>query len=224
MVRERLKPMQPRINQQLFIQLLSGDRNEMDQEYKSRIADLRENLIYMEVPLNIRTGRLRKLNTGDLLSIYYVDQDGIKYKFTSEVVGFGRNVIPQVIIQQPDPSRIAREQRRRFLRVPAELEISVKIPEQGWLLGLTENISGGGLSAIFDGVVPLEANMRLTSWLHVPFKNGMIEFVQFVGEVLRVNKLETGRQLVMFKFVEIAPSDEQKIIRFCFERQLLNKK
>jgi len=57
-------------------------------------------------------------------------------------------------------------------------------------------------------------------WVLLPYKNGTIEHAFFKPEVVRVKKLESGRYQVMAKFIEISDSERQKIIRYCFERQL----
>lgn len=42
----------------------------------------------------------------------------------------------------------------------------------------------------------------------------------FKGELIRIKKLETGRQLAMLSFTDTHNTERQKIIRYCFERQL----
>ncbi len=61
--------MDPKINQQLFIQIESVDEEEAEQQYKSRIANMDQNTFRIEVPINEKTGRLKKLFSGDQLSV-----------------------------------------------------------------------------------------------------------------------------------------------------------
>jgi len=43
--------------------------------------------------------------------------------------------------------------------------------------------------------------------------------------VVRIIKMETGKQLIMLRFTDISDRDRQQLIRYCFERQLdLRKK
>ena len=85
---------------------------------------------------------------------------------------------------------------------------------------LTEDIGGGGLSIYIEPDVKVQEEQKLKCWLLVPYRNGAIDHVQFEAEVVRIKKLESGRELGMLKFSQITDSERQKVIKFCFERQL----
>ncbi|KEQ26119.1 flagellar brake protein [Paenibacillus tyrfis] len=212
--------MLPKVNQTLFIQINSIDEEEAKQEYKSRIADVSDTYISMEVPMNDKSGKLKRLYPGDELSVYFITEGGVKNYFFSSVLGFSDDVIRLVLIKKPDPESITKVQRRNFLRVPAILEIAVKFSEQLQFVSLTDDVGGGGISFLCEGYVPVESGHTVECWLLVPFKNGQIEHVPFKGEIVRVKELETGKKQVMMRFSEITDRDRQKIIRYCFERQL----
>ncbi|MCM3269248.1 flagellar brake protein [Paenibacillus elgii] len=212
--------MLPKVNQTLFIQINSIDEEEAKQEYKSRIADVSDAYISMEVPMNDKSGKLKRLYPGDELSVYFITEGGVKNYFISSVLGFSDDVIRLVLIKKPDPESITKVQRRNFLRVPAILEIAVKFSEQLQFVSLTDDVGGGGISFLCEGYVPVESGHTVECWLLVPFKNGQIEHVPFKSEIVRVKELETGKKQVMMRFSEITDRDRQKIIRYCFERQL----
>ncbi|WP_163855684.1 flagellar brake protein [Paenibacillus elgii] len=212
--------MLPKVNQTLFIQINSIDEEEAKQEYKSRIADVSDAYISMEVPMNDKSGKLKRLYPGDELSVYFITEGGVKNYFISSVLGFSDDVIRLVLIKKPDPESITKVQRRNFLRVPAILEIAVKFSEQLQFVSLTDDVGGGGISFLCEGYVPVESGHTVECWLLVPFKNGQIEHVPFKSEIVRVRELETGKKQVMMRFSEITDRDRQKIIRYCFERQL----
>jgi len=210
----------PKVNQILHIQVNSIDEEEAKQEFKSRIADIADRHIVMEVPINESTGRLKRLYVGDELSAYYLTDGGIKNYFTTSVLGFSEEVIRMVHIKKPEPETITKVQRRNFLRVPAELEIAVAYSEQLRFVAVTDDVGGGGISFLCDGYIPLAVQQTVPCWILVPYKNGHIEHVPFQGELVRIKALETGKQQVMMRFAEITDRDRQKIIRYCFERQL----
>jgi c-di-GMP-binding flagellar brake protein YcgR len=210
----------PKVNQILHMQVNSIDDEESKIEYKSRIADITDTAIVVEVPLNEKSGRLKKLYMGDELSTYFLDQGGVKHYFTSSVIGFREDVIRLVEIKKPEIEAITHIQRRSFLRVLAELEIAVKLSDHIQFVAITEDVGGGGISLICDGHIPLGVPAPISCWVLVPFKNGMIEHIPLKGEIVRVKLLETGKQLAMVRFVEITDRDRQKLIRFCFERQM----
>lgn len=209
-----------KINQILYMQLNSIDDEEAKQEYKSRISDIQENVIAMEIPMNEKTGHLKRLYAGDELSVYFLTEGGMKNYFTTTVLGFREDVIRTVLIRKPEPEAVTKVQRRDFLRVPADLEVAVKLREQIQFLALTDDVSGGGISIMCDANVPVKTGDVLGCWLLVPFKNGKAEHVPFKADVVRANVLETGKLKLMLRFSDIADRDRQKVIRFCFERQL----
>lgn len=212
--------MLPKVNQILHMQMNSIDDEESKIEYKSRIADVTEKSIIIEIPLNEKTGRLKKLYQGDEISAHFLGQGGVKHYFTTEVTAFTEDVIRLVELRLPELSAITQVQRRNFLRVLAELEIAVKLNDQIQFVGLTDDVGGGGISFICDGHIPIGMNAIISCWVLAPFKNGTIEHIPFTAEVVRVKSTDTGRQLVMIRFADIADRERQKLIRFCFERQM----
>lgn len=212
--------MLPKLNQMLYYQIASSDEEEAAIEYKSRIADDLEDGLLIEVPINNKNGRYKRLFLGDELSVHFITDDGIKNYFDSHVTGFNEDGIKLVKIRKPDPERITKVQRRSFLRVPAELEIAIKLPNQARFVCLTDDIGGGGISFLCDGKWPLCAEQVLDCWLLVPFRNGTLEHVPFKAEIVRVVELESGRKQVMIKYVSIVDFERQKVIRYCFEKQL----
>lgn len=212
--------MLPKVNQNLHVQVNSIDEEEAKQEYKSRIADISEATISMEIPIHEKTGKLKRLYVGDELSAYFITDGGVKNYFTTHVLGFTDDVIRLVVIKKPAPESITKIQRRNFLRVPAELEIAVKYSDQLQFVTLTDDVGGGGVSFICDGYIPLGTQQTVSCWLLIHYKNGQIEHVPFTGEIVRIKPLETGKQQVMMRFSNISDRERQKIIRYCFERQL----
>lgn len=212
--------MLPRVNQMLYFEIASSDEAEAAVGYKARIADELEDGLLIENPINGETGRLKRMFLGDELSVYFITEDGIKNYFDSHVIGFRDEAIRLIKIRKPEVDRITKSQRRHFLRVPAELEIAVNMAEHIRFVTLTDDVGGGGISFNCDGKWLVEQEMELDCWVLIPYKNGSLEHASFKAEVVRVILLESGRKHVMIKFVNINDSERQKIIRYCFERQL----
>ena len=211
--------MYPKINDYLYIQIASSDTEEAEIEYKSRIAEMEDNSFLIEIPIQEKTGRLKKLFIGDELSVFFVSEGGIKNYFYTHVIGHKEDVIRMLRINKPAVDSIFKVQRRSFLRVNAELELAAKLENGTRFLIRTDDIGGGGTSFLTDDKVKLEVGNKLSCWLLVPYRNGTTEHVNFEGEVVRIKALESGKKLAMLKFDSISDSERQKIIRFCFERQ-----
>lgn len=212
--------MLPKINQTLFLQVANVDENAEKEEYKSRISDEGDDSFSMEVPIDVKSGKLKRLYVSDMISAYYVSNDGVKNYFNTEVLGFTKDVLKWVIIKKPQLDAITKVQRRTFLRVTADLEVAVKLSEHFKFLAITEDVGGGGISFVCNGSVPIKQSDMVSCWLLVPYRNGSIDHVPFKGDLVRVKPLETGRQLVMLSYTDITDADRQRVIRYCFERQL----
>ncbi|MDF2658695.1 MAG: glycosyl transferase [Paenibacillus sp.] len=212
--------MLPKVNQILYLQVNSIDPEEAMQEYKSRIADMTPNYISLEVPIHATTGKLKRLYAGDQINAYFMTEGGVKNYFNTVVLGFKEEVIRLILIKAPEEEQITKVQRRNFLRVPAELELAVKLNDQLMFTAFTDDVGGGGVSFLCDNRVPVKRGDMVGCWLLLPLRNGQIEHAGFKGEIVRIKTLENGKLIIMVQYTEIADSERQRIIRYCFERQL----
>lgn len=212
--------MYPKINEVLYIQIASADEKEAGKEFKSRIADEDQNSFLIEVPMQQGSSRLKRLYFGEELSIYYMNEEGVRHFFNTYVTGFEEDVVRLVRIRKPQADDITKIQRRSFLRVRASLEIAIQAADLNRAVALTDDIGGGGLSIFGESGFSISEGQKLNCWLLVPYRNSTIEHVPFEAEVVRIKTLESGRLLHMLKFTQITDSERQKIIKFCFERQL----
>jgi len=214
-----------KINQIIWIQIASLDEEENKKQYKSRIADMNETSFAIEIPLDPSSGKLKRLDPRDQLSVSFVTEDGVKQFFETEMLERGKDGIHLYYLRRPEPDAITRIQRRSFLRVPARLEIACRLGSNLSFIALTEDVGGGGVSIICDDHLPIKNNDILSCWLLLPFRNGQIEHVPFHAEVMRTKRLEgRDKQQLMMRFANIANAEQQKVIRYCFERQLENRK
>ncbi|AZK47155.1 flagellar brake protein [Paenibacillus lentus] len=209
----------PSVNDLLYIQVASVDGENTDKEYKSRIADVEDDTLLIEIPIESGSGRMRRLYIGDELSIYFLTDQGIKHYFNTYVLGFADDIVQLVRIRRPEPEMITKVQRRDFLRVVAKLDLAVKLKDGTRFVALTEDVGGGGVSLLADNKYGLSEGEQLYCWLLLTYKNGSIEHVPFEAEIVRTKKQETGRTMLMLKFVSISDMERQKLIRYCFERQ-----
>ena len=198
----------------------SADEEEASILYKSRMTDMDEESILIEVPMEEQTGRLKKLHLGDELSVNYMDKNGVKYYFNTYVTGFKEDVIRMVKVRRPELETVSKIQRRTFLRVFADLEVAVKKNDSTRFITRTEDISGGGMSFYSESKFNLKEGDVLSCWVLVNYKNGSVEHVPVIAEVVRIKNQELNRNIAMLQFVDITATERQKIIKFCFERQL----
>lgn len=211
--------MLPKINQMMYIQTESEEDSE-PVTLRSRVADSDDHNIYIEIPLNEKNRRLYRASVGERLQVYYFTQDGVKHLFESSVQGFRKESVSLVAIRKPDPEQITKDQRRSYLRVETNLEIAVKIGDKMRFVAVTEDLGGGGASFLCERKWPIVPNVVIGCWLLLSYRGGSVAHAKFEGEVVRVLPVEPDKHLVMLRFADITESDQQKIIRYCFERQL----
>ncbi len=172
--------MLPKINQVLHINQLSTNEEESRKEYKSRIADLTEFYIAMEVPLDEETGKLKRLQPGEELSVYYTSEAGVKNCFNTSVIGIKDDVIRQVLIQKTG-SRIHYQNSKTQLS-----ESPVAIGDSGAVWQpYSFCVAHGGCRRrrpffCLRRHIPLMVQFQLSCWLLVSYKkNGSIEHIPF---------------------------------------------
>lgn len=187
---------------------------------KSRVADIDNKSIWLEVPLDEKSRRYHRPQVGEQMRMFYFTQDGVKHSFNTDVTGIKKDTVTLFSIRRPQPEEIEREQRRSFLRVEAQLELAVRIGDKVRFTAITDDVGGGGLSFRTDRKWPLVPGGALSCWLLLSYKNGSLGHAKFDGEVVRVMPVEPDKHLVMMRFLDIPDSEQQKIIKYCFERQL----
>lgn len=210
----------PKVSQIMFFRIKTEQIEESFEEFKARVADENEESLFIEMPINTATGKVKRMHVGDALTAHFITETGVKHFFETHVSNVIVGDLPLVEIARPNKDEMTSIQRRSFFRVMIEVDVAVKQENGHQKVFKTEDISGGGVSFIIDRQDKINTGEILDCWLLLPHRNGTIEHGNFKGEVLRIKELETGRKVVMVKFNEIVELERQRIIRFLFEKQI----
>lgn len=220
----------PRIGQTLHMCLASSADDQNKMTYKTRIADIEGDVIAIELPVNEKTGRTSLFSAGAEYDVWYANEDGSRCDFRTLILGKRTDNISVLLIQMPSKDKVTRTQRRNYLRVNLQAEISVKMEDRlrnYHFLAKTIDLSGGGLSFTCPEEFRLKERDQLRIWLCMPSKTGPIAHAFAVSEVIRCKPPEEpgSYQWVSVKFSQVNEADQAKIVRACYERQLeLRKK
>lgn len=217
--------MLPSINQ---LVLISSDNSD-NFTLKTRVADISEERLAIELPIDKESGRLKIIPPGTNIKIWYAFDDYGQYVFETEVVEFQKGKIPLLILRQPQ--HFERLQRRDYLRVSASLEAAVSVVESkekqlDWHVVRTIDISGGGMQFLLPHF-KIEHDQQIKGWIAIPYRNGSIEHVNFNGKVTRVTQPNDNSRiyLISIKFIEMHENTREKIVRYCYEKQVeVNRK
>lgn len=207
----------PDINQVISLYILSCGEDGTGQEYKSRIADVSDDALDIQIPIHETTGRLKRLHIGDELEIVFIAEGGMKYYFPSRVLGYRKDNIDLIRLKKPEPGTVSKIQRRSFLRVPAQLELIMEVQGRPAVRAITEDISGGGVSFRCPGELSYSQGGLVEGRLKLPQS---MEEVRFAGHMVRRAESENGKPIIIVQFAEIAERDRQSIIRYCFKKQI----
>lgn len=209
----------PKVSQVVFFHF-KHDISEEPVEYKTRVADENEDSLIIELPINTTNGRLMRLHIGDELQMSFITNTGVKHSFETYVKAVREDKFPFFVVARPDQNSMTSIQRRNFFRIDIEVDIAVLCETGDRFVFKTSDIGGGGVSFLVDKKQQFTQGQKLSCWLLLPHRNGVIEHSHFQGEVLRDKELETGKKIIMLKFAEIAEQERQRIIRFLFEKQI----
>ena len=221
--------MLPKIGQTIHLDLTGdGEENQL-YTYKSRVADLRDQIAVIELPISEKTGRTSPLLAGTACHAWYIGVDGSRYEFPTTILGRYSENIPVLHMSLPAKEEVRRNQRRNYLRIQTSIEIAVKLDDSirnYHFLARTADLSGGGLSFTCQETYRLKEQDTLKIWLSLPNKAGQVQHAYAEGEIVRVKapKEKGKHQWVSVKFVQISESDRSKIVRACYERQLEMRK
>jgi len=215
----------PGINQLVYISLDKGENFTL----KSRVADISQEKLSVELPIDKETGRLKIIPSGSRIKVWYVFDDHGQFTFETEVVGIIKGQVPLLILKHPQ--RFERLQRRDYLRVSASLEAAIKLigsneEQWGWSVVRTIDIGGGGIQFLLPHS-KIKLEQQIKGWIALPFKSGSIEHVSFKGRVTRVSQPNESSKiyLISINFIEIHEIMRANIIRYCYEKQVeINKK
>jgi c-di-GMP-binding flagellar brake protein YcgR len=220
-----------KIGETLYLMQDTNNINNGNSEltYKARIADYNADYISIELPLSEETGRIGFFSEGKKIEVWLYTPEGAKYTFECLAIGRRKERIPLMLISHPLPNTVRREQRREFLRVPCYEEIAMHPLQSGDFnpfIAKFVDLSGGGLAFISLEKPKISTEKEFKWWLSLVLKSGPILHPSGTAKLIRI--IPPAEKGLPYKcpieFTNLAETERQKIIRFCYERQLEIKK
>ncbi|MBS7344207.1 MAG: flagellar brake domain-containing protein [Caryophanon sp.] len=207
-----------KIGMQLTLEPIVNERNE---RFRCKVVEMEEHAFYIDYPVNVLTRKTAFLMDGAEFKVTFVDGES-SYVFNSEVLGRKNVGIPTISLKQPQPEEVMKIQRREFVRVQTAVDVALKAGERSYQL-TTEDISAGGVAVFLRGHEQIEENMIVDLTIVLPFSNGDIHYVMSEAKVVRIFERDQVK-IASIQFVDPIDLDQQFIVRFCFERQILLRK
>jgi c-di-GMP-binding flagellar brake protein YcgR len=206
----------PSIGQLLRVRMQDNDSD----VYRSKLVESSSEYYFIDIPIHLVSDTSIVNIPSKNIWIEFSAVDGALCRFQSKVTGIVNEPVPMWKIQRPHSDAIYREQRREFLRVFADIPVTLEFAgQQGRVehIVFTRDISGGGLGLL----LPKEINLRVGSTVRTRFElsrdDTAIDVRCMVVRVSERNDL--GVAVGSLQFLDLSEASRQKIIQYTFWRQ-----
>lgn len=201
--------------------------NPNGEKYRCRVVEKMENKLYIDYPVNNKTGKTVFLLNGTQLKAFVAGDSTSAYFFDAIVLGRVKQNIPMIVLSFPGENSMYKIQRREYVRVDTPVDVAIHSFDGEFqpFVTITRDISAGGAAIILPPAKTLIPGLDILTHFVLPTLSDEYHYVTFRSDVIRIVDGKNGeRNKASLKFVDISESDRQLLIKFCFERQLLLKK
>ncbi|MGM0874017.1 MAG: flagellar brake protein [Bacillota bacterium] len=199
-------------------------KDEKVETLKCKLVERSGNQLYIDYPINAKTGRTTYLMIGTELIASFVNKDQNAFRFQTEVTGRVKDNIPMISLTYPGDEQLIRVQRRQYVRIDTTLDIAIhpRSNEFQPFTAVTTDISAGGSAIILPKSTKLKQGQEILVWFSLPFQNETIEYIKINAKIIRF--IATENELFLkapLQFIDIDEATRQTVIRFCFNQQIL---
>lgn len=213
-----------KIGMSLVLEMVEQEKHE---KYRCKLIEHSESLLFVDFPINELNGKTAFFMTGTKFIASFVGLDGSIYQFDTELKNKANINIPALVLSYPGEEELKRIQRRDYVRIGSinDIAIHAKAREFPPFTTVTNNISGGGLTFLLPEQVSILPGTKVDAWLVLYLDSGVVEHLQIEAVVIRTTQGTEGRSnTVSIQYEKIDDHTRQTIIRYCFERQLRERR
>ncbi|GGG17369.1 hypothetical protein GCM10007425_09700 [Lysinibacillus alkalisoli] len=193
------------------------------ERFRCKVGETTNEAIFIHYPINTLTQKTAFFVDGMQFRVTYMVDNNSSYAFQTEVIG--RKVvdqIPMLMLTMPKDEDVQKIQRREYVRVETAVDVAISIDGQHYQY-VTEDVSAGGVALKLRNDTVLKETMEVLVTMVLPFTDGTISYVTTEATVMRIFEREPMR-IASLQFTDTDELDKQHIVRFCFERQLADRK
>lgn len=203
--------------------ILEPTNTEVPEKFKCKVVEQQGDVLFIDYPVNIATKKTAFLLDGTQLRVSFQTESKETYEFYTEVLGRRAGAIPMIMLSRPPKEEFVKIQRRQFVRIETPVDVAIKFQDHFYQY-VALDISAGGIALKLNNrEVPFQDGDDIEALLVLPFSNGDIKYIQTKAKIVRIFEREALR-LASVQFVDTEDVYKQLIVRFCFERQLMNRK
>lgn len=208
----------------LTLELKSSDD---DEKFKCRLVDRIDDQLYIDYPISYKTNRAAFLLDGTEIRATFVGHDGASiFLFETQIIGRIKKNIPMLIISYPGDESVIKVQRRQYVRIETAVDITIHPIEFEFtpIITITDDISAGGTAVLVPSETMLKEGTTVQAWFVLIMQNGEYHYIKISGRIVRIIPYNETRNKVSIQFVDVSNQERRLLLRFCFEKQLENKK
>jgi len=206
----------PKVGQLIHL-FFSGDAFK---DFNSYIIEEDEQFLYVQIPLPSNKEGKSMPDVGLNYWVEFTSSQGNLCRFESplEAIHSGVNTVWR--IQRPEASALIREQRREYVRVPADLPVRLELNKDSNTRQVdvySRDVSGGGMAVLVHHRAAIQTGSTLLARFTLPNNGFAVEVKCFVVRVGEPN--DRGFCVISLEFLNIKESIRQRIIQYTFWRQ-----
>ncbi|CAM3159269.1 flagellar brake protein [Sporolactobacillus spathodeae] len=205
------------------LRLKSIDADGIEHLYRCRLAEVYENELIVDYPIDEKTDKTVVLMNQTPFEASYVDGRHV-YSFHAV---FERRVqqgkIPLLLISYGGEEAVRKVQRRNFVRVVTNQNIAIhsSVGKFAPFNTVTSDIGGGGALILLSASHDLAADEPVDLWLSLVSTESETRYLKIKGMITRIfTDHKTNHLKASLRFLFDSERDRQPVIRFCFEKQL----
>lgn len=192
------------------------------EKFRCRIVEQKDNIIFIDYPVNIRTNKTVFLVDGAQFRVTFSTDSKENYAFNTEVLGRKGGNVQMIMLSCPPKENFLKIQRREYVRIETPVDVAIEFNKQVYQF-VAEDISAGGTAIHIKSPVEFKDGDLVKTIIVLPFSNGDICYVETDAIIVRIFERD-DIQIASVRFTDTDDVDQQHIVRFCFERQLLYRK
>ncbi|GMA60821.1 PilZ domain-containing protein [Alicyclobacillus fastidiosus] len=187
--------------------------------YKTRVADVDDRFLYIDVPVNPLTGRELEVRVDHDLLVEYAASGSEVYRYTAQMLGIAYIPTPAVRLSGPEGTRdLERIQRREFFRISIDTSVQLVRQDDGLTYHAQSlDISGGGLAVKSREAVDYRPDDIVKATLTLPYTG---DTLNATCRIVRVEVDDASQErVVSMAFEDIKERERQQVVRYTFMRQ-----
>ncbi|GLG00836.1 flagellar protein [Alicyclobacillus hesperidum subsp. aegles] len=186
--------------------------------YKSRVADVDEQCLYVDVPVDPITGKEFEVHVDESVVVEYTVSETEVYRYTAHIQGLSYIPTPAIRLDHPaHATDLERIQRREFFRISLDVPVTVACERLGKEVTLQSiDISGGGIAVMAKSVIDLRVNDTVKISVVLPYIHYNL---RTTCQVVRIQTETNGMMTLSMRFIDISERERDQVIRYTFMRQ-----